>query len=67
MELACAVADRQHADGPHLDLTPVAIEADLHRLSADVRRDDAPHHDPPAEQRKRRTAADVLQHQLDLP
>ena len=67
VQLAGAVAqilDRRRA---HLDLAPVAIEAELDALPRDERQHDSPYHDASARDHERRTSEGMLNHQLDLP
>ena len=57
----------EHAHVLHPDLAPFEVEAHLHRLPGDVRRDAPAHDDPPADERERRAAADLLQREPHLP
>ena len=68
LELADAAAAGEHAHGLQpATLRPSTIEAHPHRLPGDVRRDAPAHDDPLADERKRRAAADLLQREPDQP
>ena len=67
VELARAVAHRQHGDRLDADLATVSVEAHLDRLPGDVGGHDPAHDDPFADACEQRFAADLLQDQLDLP